>query len=270
MKIGIVATADSNPYATALLARLIQQSDRPTCMILAEESRARRLAAYIRVAGLRSTMSRIASEYRTSVLPDRDARFYLRQYAADHHLADWDSPLSIQAAKHDVTVVRVPGLHDGQVLRCVRDHQLDLLINTAGVIFKSELLKTSRLGMLNAHMARLPRFRGMNVLEWSLWFGERPAITIHFVTPGIDLGDILAFRDIPIARDDTVASLRAKSYPIMVEGVADCVAALREGRETRIPQQPGEGRQYFAMHPKLLAIVEARLARLKAAKVAGM
>jgi methionyl-tRNA formyltransferase len=119
--------------------------------------------------------------------------------------------------------------------------------------------------MLNAHMARLPRFRGMNVLEWSVWAGEPPAVTIHFVTSGIDLGDILAVREIPVTRDDTISTLRARSYAVMVEAMAESVAALHEGRETRTPQQPSEGRQYFAMHPELLRIAEQRLARRKTA-----
>lgn len=282
MKIGLLATADDNPYATALTARLIQQNDGPHCIILAAEPTLRRLVAYVRVAGLRATMRRIADRYRPGGLPDLDARFRLREYAADWNgrqdadptpqgtpptkpgLLDWDTPLSIQAAKRGIQLLRVASVHDERVVRRVGENGLDLLINTTGVIFKSPLLKAPRLGMLNAHMARLPEFRGMNVLEWSLWFGRPPGITVHFVTPGIDLGDILEFRAIPVSPDDTVSSLRCKSYPVMVETMADCVAALREGRAVRTPQQREQGRQYFVMHPKLLAVVEQRLGRFKA------
>lgn len=263
MKVGIVATSDTNPYATVLAARLVQQGQAPACIILAEESSFRRVVSYARVAGVKQTLRRVAGHYRPGGLPDPDARSCLRRYAGEHNVTDWDSPLSILAAKHGIRLARVPDLHHLGAVECVRAERLDLLLNTAGVIFKPGLLEAPRLGMLNAHMARLPRFRGMNVLEWSLWFNEPPGVTIHFVTPGIDLGDILAFREIAVETGDTVASLRAKSYAIMVEGMVDCVAELREGRAVRTPQTGSEGRQFFVMHPKLLAIVEQRLAAPK-------
>lgn len=263
MKLGIVATSDTNPYATALTARLIQRGQKPACIILAEEPAWHRLFAYVRVAGIKATLRRIAGQYRRDGLPDRDARFHLREYAAAHGLADWDSPLTILAAKHAIQLTRVDTLHDPGAVDCVRANALDLLLNTAGVIFKPPLLRSPRMGMLNAHMARLPRFRGMNVLEWTLWFKETPGITVHFVTPGIDLGDILEFRDIPIADPDTIAGLRAKSYPVMVETMTDCVAALAENRQSPTPQRADEGRQFFVMHPQLLAVTEQRLSALK-------
>lgn len=262
MRIGLLAGADANPYASTMLVRLIRQDDRPACIILAEEPRLRRLAAHIRLAGLGPTLRKVSGQW-TGVLPDRDARHYLRQYASRENLLDWDSPLSILTAKNDLPLVRVQSLLDEEAARYVEDNQLDVLVNCAGVIFKSRLLQAPRIGMLNAHMARLPRFRGMNVLEWSVWFGEQPGVTVHFVTPGIDRGDVLCFREIPIASDDTIASLRARSYEFMVESVADCIARLREGRADRTPQRPEDGRQYFVMHPRLLRITESRLERLK-------
>ncbi|MBI4582120.1 MAG: hypothetical protein HY718_20660 [Planctomycetes bacterium] len=265
MKIGIVAGANSNLYASTLVVRLAAQQDAPACIILAEEPAWRRLAAHVRVAGGRATLRKLARHYDVGGLPDRDARHYLREYATGRGLAGWDSPLTTLAAGTGARVVRVPSVHDPRATDCVREHGLDLLINTAGVIFKPALLQASRLGMLNAHMARLPRFRGMNVLEWSLWFDQPPAVTVHFVTPSIDLGDILAVRDIPVARDDTISTLRSKSYAVMVEAMAECIAALREGRETRTPQRPEEGKQYFVMHPALARLVEARLAASKTA-----
>ncbi|HOJ73832.1 MAG TPA: formyltransferase family protein [Phycisphaerae bacterium] len=262
-RVGIVATANTNPYATTMAARLMSQGLGPHCIILASESAARRALAYARVAGVRAMLGKIVQHYRPGALPDPNARSYLRDYAARHDLADWDTPLSILAAKNRIALARVASLHDEQAVACVRDHRLDLLINAAGVIFKPPLLEAPRIGMLNAHMGRLPEFRGMNVLEWSLWFGQPPGITIHFVTPGIDLGDILEFRPIPVGADDTVASLRAKSYAIMVEAMVDAVASLRDGRAVRTPQTREHGRQYFVMHPRLLAIVEQRLRAMK-------
>jgi folate-dependent phosphoribosylglycinamide formyltransferase PurN len=263
MRVGIVASSDSNLFASTLVARLIQQNHQPTCIILAEEPRLHRLFASIRVAGWRETLRKIARSCNVGRVGSPDIRFYLDKYAARESLTNWDNPLSTLAADRNIELVRVNSLHDEQVTRYVRDNNLDLLINAAGVIFRRPLLEASRLGMLNAHMGQLPEFRGMNVLEWGIWNGRQPGITIHFLTPGIDLGDILAFRPISIDQDDTVASLRCKSYPVMIDAMVACVTDLCENRATCTAQALHEGRQYFVMHPKLLEITELKLQQMK-------
>lgn len=267
MRVGIVASSDSNLFASTLVARLIQQSHQPSCIILAEEPRLQRFFASIRVAGWRETLRKIARLYNIGGgiggHCNRDVRSYLDEYADREGLKDWHRPLSALAADRNIELVRVNSLHDEQATRYVRDNNLDLLLNAAGVIFRRPLLEAARLGMLNAHMGPLPEFRGMNVLEWGIWSGRRPGVTIHFIIPDIDLGDILAFRPIAINQDDTVASLRRKSYPVMIDAMTACVTDLCQGRANRTAQAVHDGRQYFVMHPKLLEIAELRLQRMK-------
>ena len=38
---------------------------------------------------------------------------------------------------------------------------------------------------------KLPFFRGMNVIEWSLLYNVKPTVTVHMISEGIDTGDIL-------------------------------------------------------------------------------
>ncbi len=123
------------------------------------------------------------------------------------------------------------------------------------------ILDVPAVGMLNAHMGLLPAFRGMNVLEWGLLAGQPIGVSVHFVTRGIDTGDILGFQKIPIEPGDTLDALRAKSLAINVELLARCVRQLAEGKAVRTPQRPEDGRQYFVMHPRLRRIVERQVAR---------
>ena len=108
-------------------------------------------------------------------------------------------------------------------------------------------------------MGLLPAFRGMNVLEWSLFYEEPIGVTLHLIERGIDTGDILAFKEIPLEEGDTIATLRAKSLVVSVSLMAECIESLRLGRLTRTKQRPQDGRQYFVMHPRLKAVVESRL-----------
>jgi methionyl-tRNA formyltransferase len=67
----------------------------------------------------------------------------------------------------------------------------------------AEVLDIPRLGAINGHDGLLPRYRGLNATGWALR-NDEPAfgVTVHYMTPGLDDGPILAQRAIPITDDD--------------------------------------------------------------------
>ncbi len=67
--------------------------------------------------------------------------------------------------------------------------------------------------VLNIHNAPLPRYRGVNPINWALKNGEdRHGVTIHEITPGIDSGPIVAQLEYSIYPDlDEVADVYARS-----------------------------------------------------------
>ena len=135
----------------------------------------------------------------------------------------------------------------------------DIIIPLGIGIIRDNLLEIPEIGILNHHMGLLPKYKGMNVLEWSLFHNDPIGVTIHFIDAGIDTGDILLQRNIPIETDDTIASLRAKSIPISVEGFAEVIEKLSEDAIQPIKQTAGEGKQYFVMHKRLKDFTEKRL-----------
>jgi methionyl-tRNA formyltransferase len=71
-------------------------------------------------------------------------------------------------------------------------------------IFKKELLSIPRQGCINIHPTGLPRFRGLSPYFTHMLFGEnRNYITMHWLDPGVDTGDIIAQASIEILPDDT-------------------------------------------------------------------
>jgi len=132
--------------------------------------------------------------------------------------------------------------------------------NAGADIFRRDIIGAARRGILNGHMGYLPTYRGYNVLEWSLFGGHQVGVTLHFIDTGIDTGDILRFAPIRVEAGDTIESLRAKSYPVKIDLMAWAINALDAGCH-RTPQRLSEGRQYFAMHPRLRAVAEAQIGR---------
>jgi phosphoribosylglycinamide formyltransferase-1 len=65
--------------------------------------------------------------------------------------------------------------------------------------------------ILNVHPALLPSFPGVDAQRQALDYGVRvTGVTVHFVTPELDAGPILAQAPVPVKEDDNVASLSAR------------------------------------------------------------
>lgn len=180
-------------------------------------------------------------------------------------LADPDATLDAAgyAARHAIPLLHVPDLTSAAVLDRVGAEQIDLMIHAGAGILRKPLLAIPRLGVLNAHMGVLPRYRGMNVAEWAAWEGGPIGATLHWIDPGIDTGRII--RVVDVRRDGltSVAALRIAvdraQRAALAELVAEIVATGMAPAD--VPQRPGDGRQYFTMHPLIRDLLDQRLAQ---------
>ena len=66
------------------------------------------------------------------------------------------------------------------------------------------VLDTARLSFVNFHAGKLPFYRGRNVINWAIINGETEiGLTAHVVDEGIDTGDIVLQKTLPIGWTDT-------------------------------------------------------------------
>ena len=107
-------------------------------------------------------------------------------------------------------------------------------------ILRRPLLELPRLGCLNIHAGRLPEYRGRNVINWAILNGETEiGVTAHMMDEGIDTGDILLQRMLPIHWTDTYGEVLGRVVDSIPDLVSDAVRGLAEGTVTRHPQPPG-------------------------------
>lgn len=170
-------------------------------------------------------------------------------------------PAGAYAEQHAITSLHVSDLVSNANLDRLRGLNADVFIHAGAGILRAPLLAIPRLGTLNAHMGILPRYRGMNVAEWSVLEGQQLGCTVHFLDPGIDTGDIIQTRHIDIDDCSSIAALRAKMDKAQLEFLAETVRDILDNGHApeRKPQKLDEGHQYFTMHPDLKAILEERL-----------
>jgi folate-dependent phosphoribosylglycinamide formyltransferase PurN len=163
-----------------------------------------------------------------------------------------------------VEVMELPNpLNAEESVRAVQAIAPDLAVHAGAGILREPILAIPRLGTVNAHMGILPRYRGMNVSEWSRLLGDPVGCTVHLIDEGIDTGDILCCRAIATARFGSIATLRAAVNEAQITLLGEVVRyiAMTGTLPPRHPQTLGEGRQFFTMHQELRRPLEEALRR---------
>jgi len=167
-------------------------------------------------------------------------------------------PVPTYCRRRGIRFVEVGSLSSPESVAAVHREGADLLVYAGAGILRKPILDLPRLGTVNAHMGILPQFRGMNVAEWSRWFGAPTGCSVHLVDQGIDTGDILCIREVPTTAAKSISELRraidAAQIDLLGEVVRHVVASGELPR--RRVQLPSEGRQYFAMHPEVRLTLE--------------
>ncbi len=112
-------------------------------------------------------------------------------------------------------------------------------------ILRRPIIETAHKGFINFHAGKLPFYRGRNVINWAIINNEKEiGITAHYVDEGIDTGDIILQRSVPIGWRDTYGSMLDKVVKALPGLVLDTVALISEGN-FRSRSQKGLQGTYF-------------------------
>jgi methionyl-tRNA formyltransferase len=169
------------------------------------------------------------------------------------------STLELETIAQGGKFIAVQEINGEQCCNALRSLKLDLMILAGTPIVRPSVLSVPCIGTLNAHQGALPCFRGMNVIEWAIFEGAPPRITVHFVNPGVDTGDIVTEERVALHPGDTLDAVRERASAQQVGLLVRTVCAAMHGSLPRRAQRTEEGLQYFSMHPALRAIAEERL-----------
>lgn len=111
-----------------------------------------------------------------------------------------------------------------------------IIVVAYGRLIPRWMLDLPRYGNLNLHGSLLPKYRGAAPIQWAVANGEKvTGVTTMRLDEGMDTGDMLLRRELPIGPSDTAEDifprLAALGAPLMVE----TLAALEAG--IIVPQQ---------------------------------
>lgn len=99
-----------------------------------------------------------------------------------------------------------------ELVRLLRDAGVELVVLAGFMrVLKAPLLEAFPRRMINLHPSLLPKFPGREAWAQALAAGETvTGCTVHYVDAGVDTGEIIAQREVPIVPNDTAASLHAR------------------------------------------------------------
>ncbi|MGA3391989.1 phosphoribosylglycinamide formyltransferase [Lactiplantibacillus pentosus] len=100
------------------------------------------------------------------------------------------------------------------ILTALQARQIDAVLLAGYMrIIGSTLLTAYPHKIINLHPALLPKFPGRHGIEDAFAAGvSETGVTIHYIDAGIDTGQIIAQRTVPVKSDDTLANLATRIH----------------------------------------------------------
>ncbi len=110
-----------------------------------------------------------------------------------------------------------------------------------GRIIPQWMLDLPPLGNINLHASLLPKYRGAAPIQWAIARGETvTGVTTMRIDAGLDTGDILLQRELPIVPDDTSETLAPRLAAIGADLTVETLRGLQTGS---IPPRPQDDSQ---------------------------
>ena len=136
-------------------------------------------------------------------------------------------PVKECAVKHGIPVFQPRRIKTPEAMEELKKYPADVYIVAAfGQILSQEILDLPKYGCLNIHASLLPKYRGASPIQRVIIDGEtETGVTIMQMNAGLDTGDMLYQKKIPITSEDTFETLHDKL--MVLGGEAITIAALR-------------------------------------------
>ena len=156
-------------------------------------------------------------------------------------------PVKVLAEELGLPVFQPKTLRTEEAMETLRALDPNLIIVIAyGRILPREVLDYPAYGCINVHGSLLPEYRGAAPMQRAMIDGKTvTGITTMYMNEGIDTGDMLLRREVPIGADDDFGILHDRMAAAGADLLTETLDALCGGRLTRTPQTD-EGASYAA------------------------
>lgn len=159
-------------------------------------------------------------------------------------------PIKKFALDHNLLVIQLKSMKEQY--QEIIDLEPDLIVTCAyGQILPKELLDYPKYGCINVHASLLPKLRGGAPIHKAIIEGyKKTGITIMYMAPGMDDGDIISQSEIEITDIDTASSLHDKLSILGSKLLIDTLPSILDGTNNRIKQDSTQVTYAFNIKPE--------------------
>lgn len=120
--------------------------------------------------------------------------------------------------KKGIKLFRKVNINDPKFIAVLRKKSVDLgILAWWPDIMRKGAIDAVKIGWVNLHPSLLPYGRGKHAYYWSIIENTPFGVTLHFIDKGVDTGDILFQKRIPISIEDSGESLYEKGVREVIE-----------------------------------------------------
>ena len=163
----------------------------------------------------------------------------------------WFDSVAELAAKHNIPVFAPVNINHPLWIEKIKGEKPDILFSFYyRQILQRDILDIPKSGCLNLHGSLLPKYRGRVPINWVLVNGERETgVTLHYMTPRPDDGDIVAQEKIAISDDDTALTLHGKTAQAADRLLDGILPRILNGTAPRTPQDHTKATYFGGRRP---------------------
>ncbi len=148
------------------------------------------------------------------------------------------TPIKAALAGSAVPILQPERIKRPEAIDAIRAWQPDVIVVMAyGQILPRALLEIPRVACLNLHASLLPKHRGAAPIQAAIRAGDsETGITVMYMDEGLDTGDLLLERRIPILPNETGGSSHDRLAEIAPAALEEALTQLAYGNAARAPQ----------------------------------
>ena len=172
-------------------------------------------------------------------------------------------PVKECAVKHGIPVFQPRRIKTPEAIEELKKYPADIYIVAAfGQILSQEILDLPKYGCLNIHASLLPKLpRGISYPESDHRRRAETGVTIMQMNAGLDTGDMLYRKKIPITSEDTFETLHDKLMVLGGEAITEALPLLEAGK--LVPEKQDDTKTCYA------ALITKEMGKLDFTKTAA-
>lgn len=147
-------------------------------------------------------------------------------------------PVKEWAVKNNISIFQPVKLREKQNIEELEKYEADVIVVAAfGQILPKEVLDMPKYGCINVHASLLPKYRGASPIQWAILNGDdETGVTTMQMDIGLDDGDILLQKKVPISSEDTGGLLFDKLSKVGADLLVETLHRIEKNDIVRIPQ----------------------------------